>query len=182
MTQTSSNKREFKPVAGGGGTQWNPQMTEANFMKMGSDNIKMGYLLNVAQRNGTYGLFNVYAIQVVNDDDTFGPIIEVKEDTVLAKKFAEVPFGSFIQIEYKGKVHKPEIKKAPGYHPEAPFSKTNSYHMWEVGVDPNAMPYAQAKDKFGKASVAAPANNTVQNTTNNNNSETFSEDDDQLPF
>jgi hypothetical protein len=153
------SERKFETVgAAGSGEPWKPHMTEKNFMKMGTDNVKEGYLLSVREVAGKDKPFNVYLIQVVNPDNTFGKKIEVVGDSVLVDKFNQIPFGSYIRVEYKGRLHKKDITKQPGYTKDAPFTQTNSYHLWEVGVDQGAMPYNEMVAHTGGPEPAAVSN------------------------
>lgn len=183
MTQTSnqSSERSFKKVSGGSnGTPWKPHMTEANFMKMGDDPVKEGYLLSSRIVNGKEKPFEVFSIQEVNPDGTFGQVYEVIGDTVLLDKFKAVPFGSYIRAEYKGRIHKKAIREVKGYHPGAPFTQTNSFHNWEVGVDENAIPYAEAAKMMG---AKVTTTQTPVNTPKPNIEDVpFTEDDSDLPF
>lgn len=180
-----TTERKFDPVSGGAnGLSWKPHMTEKNFMKMGLDNVKEGYLLSSRPVQGTNGNgnFEVFLIHTVKEDGTFGEKIEVIGDTVLLDKFKQIPFGSFIRAEYKGRMHKKAIREAPGYHKEAPFTQTNSFHIWEVGVDKGAIPYNEAVKQMPQApatSVTAAAP-TVENKIQGN--ENLIGENDDLPF
>jgi hypothetical protein len=152
-----SEPRKFETVSGGSnGQRWEPQMKEKNFMKMGTDNIKEGYLLSSKELPGKEANkpFIIFSIQTINADGKFGPVVEVAGDAVLTEKFSKLSFGAYIRVEYKGRLHKKEIKNMPGYTPDVAFTQTNSYHNWEVGVDPNAIPYAEEAKKQGAPSVA----------------------------
>lgn len=184
-----ADERKFETVSGGSnGKPWKPHMTEKNFMKMGTDNVKEGYLLSVRTVPAAVGKadskpFDVYAIQVVKPDNSFGDLIEVVGDAVLTDKFKQISFGSFIRAEYKGRMHKAAIKKSEGYTPEAPFTQTNSYHNWEVGVDPNAIPYNEVvADQKGAGIINTPSNPIEQkNETTPGDKPEFNDNDD-LPF
>lgn len=175
-----TTERKFDTVSGGAnGLSWKPHMTEKNFMKMGTDNVKEGYLLSSRIVPGANGNnpFEVFLIHTVKEDG-FGEKIEIIGDTVLLDKFKQIPFGSFIRAEYKGRMHKKAIRDAVGYHAGAPFTQTNSFHIWEVGVDKGAIPYADAIGKLPQSQAAPVA--TVESATPS--TENLIGDNDDLPF
>ncbi|HHT9135866.1 MAG TPA: hypothetical protein ACFYEK_01335 [Candidatus Wunengus sp. YC60] len=161
-------------------------MNEKNFMKMGEDNRKEGYLISEREvpGHGDNKPFKVFCIHTCKPDGSLDKKIEVVGDAVLLEKFGQVPFGSYIEVVYKGRVHKKAIKQAPGYHKDAPFTQTNSFHMWEVGVDQNAIPYSEVTKTAGATVASTPVDNTVANNNTVAPVESASEafDEDTLPF
>lgn len=144
---------QFTPVGGSGqGVSWDPRATEKNGMSFtpGSpSNVLMGYLVAIVDGIPTQfeKPMSVYHIQVVNHDGTLGTKYSLVEDTFLRDKVRSIPLNTFIKVEYKGKTLKKGL-------PTQPWSKTNSYHTWEIGADYGAIPIQNLKQ--GTASVPQP--------------------------
>lgn len=127
---------------------------------MGTDNVREGYYIEKKEMPGNpqYGNgqgYNIHVIHAVNPDGSLGLKWGVIGDTVLEDRMIKLSLGSYIRLEYKGR----GLKK--GVAQGTPFYKTNSYHVWDLGVDDNAIPYSEALKSSGQSE--APANTTVSN-------------------
>jgi hypothetical protein len=144
-------QRNYEAVGGGAqldSTRWEPQMKESNGFQMTNDGIREGYYAKVIDMPGSPQYdnkpYNLYLIHTLNPQDgSLGVVYGVIGDKILDERMATLQIGSFIFIKYCGKKHK------KGTPPGTPFYKNNSYHTWEVGVDRNAIPYAQMVQKYG---------------------------------
>jgi len=137
-------------------TPWKPMAVEQNGFhfdpKDDENNIMEGYYIERADLTGKDGKsFTVHKVHEVLKDGSLGQVWGVSGGMVLDERMESAPVGSFIQIKYAGRKHKKGIPVTNA------FSQTNSFHMWEVGIDKNAIPYNQVA---GAKSVTQPANNT----------------------
>lgn len=141
MNQNQQNQNSrFQEVGGyDKGTAWDPRAKQENnftFIPGSPNNHIEGYLHSTRQvPNRSGGLSTIWCIQVVNSDGTLGEIFDIFGDTVLNDRLQRTPMQAYICLEYKGRQHKKNMS--------GPWSQTNSYHVWFVGVDGNVMPMAQ---------------------------------------
>ena len=86
-----------------------------------------GYFKDVREISGQKGPFTVTVISTVNPDGSLGQDIDVSGGKALDDKLNEIPLGTYVRIEYQGKV-----KSRIG---------GNEYKNWKVWKDVNAVPY-----------------------------------------
>ena len=137
-------------------TPWKPMAVEQNGFhfdpKDEENNTMEGYYIERADLPGKDGKsFTVHKVHEVLKDGSLGQIWGVSGGMVLDERMESAPVGSFIQIKYAGRKHKKGIPVTNA------FSQTNSFHMWEVGIDKNAVPYNQVA---GAKSVTQHTNST----------------------
>jgi hypothetical protein len=132
--------RSYTEVAAGGSDnqRWEPNKNDANpsYPKQ----IE-GYYKTTKELPGKNGSFMVSEIQMVNPDGSLGICVDVSGGKVLEEKLRNISLGSFVMIQYKGKVQ----------------GKLNSYNDWATFVDENAVPLHQLMGV--PAPVQAPAFN-----------------------
>lgn len=138
MNPNQTTGRSYTEVAAGGSdnTRWEPTKNENNpsYPKQ----IE-GYYKSSKELPGKNGSFMVSEIQMVNPDGTLGQLIDVSGGKVLEEKLRNIPLGSFIMIQYKGKVQ----------------GKLNAYNDWATFVDENAVPLHQLMGMGAPAPVQA---------------------------
>lgn len=177
MTQ----KREWVESKPGSENQWKPQMNEANNFTMSQkkeDNQLQGYYLSSKDVNGKDGTFTVHTVQPVNEDGSLGLKTDVIGNKVLNELMATVSMGTFVCVMYAGRRHK------QGNEGKA-WSQTNSYHIWKLFQDPNAVPYNKVPgatvQNTASVNTTAAVNTGNTNSAANSTTNPFPEDDD-LPF
>lgn len=146
------NNRNFTEVQGGSNNErWKPQANEKNGMQFNPANpynVREGYFVETREVNGKDGTFEIATFRPVNPDGSFGEDFDVTKDAVLSDRLSKVKINSYVRLEYQGRMHK------KGYPANSPWSQTNSYHIWKVLVDENAVPL--------NANTAAPFTAAVQ--------------------
>lgn len=132
-------QRNYNEVAAGGSdnNRWEPTKNEnnPNYPKQ----IE-GYFKSFKELPGKNGSFMVAEIQLMNQDGSLGACVDVSGGKVLENKLSEIPLGSWIMIQYLGKVS----------------GKQNTYNDWKTFVDESAIPLHQL------LGVAAPVQNRSQ--------------------
>jgi hypothetical protein len=143
-----------------------------------SDNFMEGYYMGSREQKGKDGNFVIHTIHKINDDGTLGEKWDVSGGVVLDKKFDEVAIGAYVGIQYKGRKHK------QGYDTKTPYSQTNSYHIWDLFVDGDAVSYASLGGTTKKETPAGTSQSTqdASQSTTKTSASTYPEDDDDLPF
>lgn len=126
MNQNQNTGRNYAEVAAGGSNnpRWEPTKNEQ------TPNYPMqleGYFKKMSELPGANGPFNVAEVQMVNPDGTLGQCVDVSGGKVLDEKLRVIPLGSFVMIQFKGKVQ----------------GKNNKYNDWATFVDENAVPLHQ---------------------------------------
>lgn len=120
-------QRNYAEVGQGGSNnpRWEPTKNEQNPQYPRSIE---GYFKSFREMPGTNGSFMVAEIQLMNPDGTLGTCADVSGGKVLENKLNEIQLGSWVMIEFKGKVK----GKGP-----------NTYNDWKTFVDENAVPLHQ---------------------------------------
>jgi hypothetical protein len=132
MSQTSENR--WKPVnPSSTNPRWEPNKNEGN---PNYPTACEGYFKSLTPRVGPRGEFLVAVISVMKDGVLND--VDVSGGKVLTDRLQNTPLNSYVRIEYKGKV---------------PSKSGGSYNMFDVFVDPGAVPL----DKLPKQTVVAPA-------------------------
>lgn len=125
QNQNQSTRRYAEVAAGGSDNQrWEPTKN------MNTPNYPMqieGYFKSFKELPGTNGPFMVAEIQMVNADGSFAQCVDVSGGKVLEEKLSSIPLGSFIMIQFKGKVQ----------------GKKNAYNDWATFIDEGAIPLHQ---------------------------------------
>lgn len=125
QNQNQSTRRYAEVAAGGSDNQrWEPTKN------MNTPNYPMqieGYFKSFKELPGTNGPFMVAEIQMVNTDGSFAQCVDVSGGKVLEEKLSSIPLGSFIMIQFKGKVQ----------------GKKNAYNDWATFIDEGAIPLHQ---------------------------------------
>lgn len=153
MNQQNQGRQWSTVAAGSDNQQWKPQATEKNgmhFIPGAPTNVLEGYFAQTKEIKGQNGYFNVHVIQVLEPHGALGECIDVMGDTVLNDRLSKVEMGTYVRLEYKGRVHK------KGYPANSPWSQTNSYHNWDVAEDTGAV-------KLHQLAGVQPSGNPVTN-------------------
>lgn len=127
MNQTQNQgQRNYNEVAAGGSDnqRWEPTKNEnnPNYPKQ----IE-GYFKSFKELPGANGSFMVAEVQLMNGDGTLGACVDVSGGKVLENKLREIALGTWIMIQFLGKVK----------------GKLNMYNDWKTFTDDNAVPLHQ---------------------------------------
>ena len=126
MNPTQNTGRNYAEVSAGGSDnpRWEPNKNDANpsYPKQ-----LEGYFKRTIELPGKNSAFTVAEIQMMNADGTLGQCVDVSGGKVLEDKLREIPLGSWIMIQYLGKVQ----------------GKQNTYNDWKTFVDDGAVPLHQ---------------------------------------
>jgi hypothetical protein len=147
------SNRNYDKV-GGSGKVWNPKVMENGAPAIIDPNnppFIEGYFVNTEENVGKHNS-TVYVIHTVEENGSFDEKMSIWGDTVLSDKLQRTPIGSFVKIQYGGRLLKKGVPA--GTYP----NQTNSYHSWEVFVDRSALPYDQATSMMSNN----PTKNTAQ--------------------
>ena len=117
-------QRQYNEVgqSGSNNQRWEPTKNENN---PGYPKFIEGYFKAFREMPGGNGPFMVAEIQMMNPDGSLGILVDVSGGKVLEGKLGTIPLGSFIMIEFLGKVK----GKGP-----------NTYNSWKTLVDEGAVP------------------------------------------
>jgi len=107
--------------------RWEPQKTD--LIPGAPFPVLDGYFKDLRELNGQKGAFTVAVITTVNPDGSLGQDVDISGGKALEDKLNEVPLGTFIRIQYEGKVK----SKSTG----------NNYNNFKVFKDTNAIPFNQ---------------------------------------
>lgn len=168
------SQRQYEKVSGGNNNKrWEPHKSTNPVYDEKNPAIIEGYYTKISELSGPNGAFNVHEIHTVTDNGMLSETFDVGLGVGLDNTLRNIPLGTFICIEYKGK----KQSKTPG----------RSFNDTSVGKDPNAIPYQELAGKGivgikeaapeNAASAVAAGNKNPLNTTN-----PFPEDNDDLPF
>lgn len=107
--------------------RWEPQKTD--LIPGAPFPVLDGYFKDLRELNGQKGAFTVAVITTVNPDGSLGQDVDISGGKALEDKLNEVSLGTFIRIQYEGKVK----SKSTG----------NNYNNFKVFKDANAIPFNQ---------------------------------------
>lgn len=107
--------------------RWEPQKTE--LIQGAPFPVLDGYFKDLRELMGQKGPFSVAVVTTVNPDGSLGQDVDISGGKTLEDKLNDVPLGTFIRIQYEGKVR----SKSSGNH----------YNNFKVFKDENAIPFSQ---------------------------------------
>jgi hypothetical protein len=126
--------------------RWEPQKTP--LIQGALFPVLDGYFKDLRELVGQKGPFSVAVVTTMNPDGTLGPDVDISGGKTLEDKLNDVPLGTFIRIQYEGKVR----SKSSG----------NDYNNFKVFKDEGAIPFQQLG-----------GNVRVQHQQQNNNANVF---------
>lgn len=164
------NNDRFRKVGGtSDNATWSPQATSKNGFQYDPNNYLEGYYTDMREGVGQ-NKQSVHTIQTINQDGSLGDTYDIWGDSVLNDRLGQVNLGSYIFVKYCGR----QLKKGL---PQQAWTQNNSYHIWDVGVDDNAVPYSNIVSGPAMASNAqagqASRSTGVQNTQQRNGAGQF---------
>lgn len=107
--------------------RWEPQKTD--LIQGAPLPVLDGYFKDLRELVGQKGAFTVAVVTTMNPDGTLGPDVDISGGKTLEDKLNDVPLGTFIRIQYEGKVK----SKSSG----------NFYNNFKVFKDEGAIPFQQ---------------------------------------
>lgn len=107
--------------------RWEPQKTQ--LMQGQPFPVLDGYFKDLRELVGQKGPFSVAVVTTMNPDGTLGQDVDISGGKTLEDKLNDVPLGTFIRIQYEGKVR----SKSTG----------NDYNNFKVFKDDGAIPFQQ---------------------------------------
>jgi len=133
--------------------RWEPQKTE--LIQGAPLPFLDGYFKDLRELVGQKGAFTVAVITTMNPDGSLGQDVDISGGKTLEDKLNEVPLGTFIRIQYEGKVK----SKSSG----------NFYNNFKVFKDDNAIPFSQLGGNVKQQSHQSNNNANVFNPNQHNN-------------
>jgi hypothetical protein len=133
--------------------RWEPQKTD--LIQGAPLPVLDGYFKDLRELVGQKGAFTVAVVTTVNPDGSLGQDVDISGGKTLEDKLNDVPLGTFIRIQYEGKVK----SKSSG----------NFYNNFKVFKDDNAIPFNQLGGHVKQQSQQQGNNNANVFNPNQNN-------------